>query len=151
MPDSTMPTLSAVIALINETSERNAVAIKEAFEVHEKVTEERDKYQRLQFNVMHSKLDAFAHEQTCKDAEQTKALEAAIMERRKDFAQYKEEVNTTLDDFKGDITVISTRVEVLENAPTKNALSRFKQAATILLSIGVGLLIAWGAKLLGLV
>ena len=151
MPDSTMPTLSAVIALINETSERNAVAVKEAFEAHEKVTEERDKYQRLQFNVMHSKLDAFAQEQTCKDAEQTKALEAAIMERRKDFAQYKEEVNTTLDDFKGDMTVISTRVEVLENAPTKNALSRFKQAATILLSIGVGLLIAWGAKLLGLV
>lgn len=151
MPDSTIPTLSAVIALINETSERNAAMVKEAFEVHEKVTEERDKYQRLQFNVMHSKLDAFAREQACKDAEQTKALEAAIMERRKDFAQYKEEVNTTLDDFKGDMTVISTRVEVLENAPTKNALSRFKQAATILLSIGVGLLIAWGAKLLGLV
>lgn len=151
MPDSTIPTLSAVIALINETSERNAATVKEAFEVHEKVTEERDKYQRLQMNVMSGEITKFIHEQSCRDDEQTAALADAVAERRHDFAAYRTEVDTKLDEFKGDMTVISTRVEVLENAPIKRAMSKLKQAATILLSVGVGLLIAWGAKLLGLV
>ena len=86
MPEKTIPTLEAVIALINETSVRNAGLVKEAFDAHEAVTSERDKYQRLQMNVMNGKMDEFIHEQACKYDEQTAALADAVAERRHDFA-----------------------------------------------------------------
>lgn len=95
--------LNTVILLLNDRFENN------------------EKLLRLQFNMLHGKMDDLAKENNKRDDELKKALDSAVTERNDKIESLRQETAGTLDALKGDITIINARVDVLENADNKKA------------------------------
>ena len=82
------------------------------------------RYQDLKFDGMEKKIDSFIADAQCKDVENKKVLFDAIKERKEDFEFLKTEIFTKVDVLEGNIKVVESRVDTLEQKDAKTALDQ---------------------------